>query len=372
MAKRAVRSNCLGQVGLGPGAAWRVPTDENGGQRRCRSGRALTARRHTAEVRRVELIVEVVVGVAQRVGDREVRAEIVLDPDGADVDVGDRVVGRQAVEIMPIDRGRRATHERDARVRHIVFGQMEITQDHGRRCAKTEAEFGRHAPMPVLDVVAIGHPRGFAHRIQSKSGRRVDRLIDIDRAPVLVVRADVGGQHIPGRQSRRLAHLIDRAPRRSPTEQGGRRPLQDFDRLQVERIADVDRRIADAVEEEVVEGGEAADVDGVAPRRALSGIERHAGNVLQGVLEAGDRLLLQQALRNDIDRLRCVLHRQRDLVPQQGTDTANHDLIHAGGLGGLLVIGRGVARPRGLSGGGLRAHARGADTDGPRGLKRDA
>ena len=79
-------------------------------------------------------------------------------------------------------------------------------------------------------------------------------------------------------------------------------PLQDLDLLGEEVFPDADGRIADAVDEDVVAGIEAADEEAVAEGvAALAGSERHAGGGARHVLEAGGVLVLEKFLGENRD-----------------------------------------------------------------------
>ncbi len=102
-----------------------------------------------------------------------------------------------------------------------------------------------------------------------------------------------------GGQQRGFGHLVDRSAGGAAAKQYGGRSLDHFDGLQVETVAGIDGSVANPVEEEIVEGGESAQIDRIATRGAFTGIEGDAGDILQRIFEAGRGLRLHQLVADD-------------------------------------------------------------------------
>ncbi len=89
--------------------------------------------------------------------------------------------------------------------------------------------------------------------------------------------------------------------------------MQNRDLLHIERVAIVAAEVAHAVEEDIVAGGEASDGEVVALCAAFARGDADAGHVAQGIAQCGRSLVLDDVLGNDIDGLRRVDQRLREL-----------------------------------------------------------
>jgi hypothetical protein len=203
--------------------------------------------------------------------------------------------------------------------------------------------------------------RGLAHGVQAKGGGAIDGLVDIGGGAVILICSQFERRRAERSQLGRLAHLIDRAAGGAAAEQNRGRALDHLDGLGVEVVAIVDGRIANAVEEEIIERGKAADIDGVAARRALARVEGDARNVLQGVFQSCGALGLHQPGGHDIDRLRSVLQSQRQLVAEQRSQARDDDLADIGRIVGLVLVGSTLSHRCGAGRRDRRAEAKAAD-----------
>ena len=79
VSSRAVRSSWSVRLVWTPELLGESRPTTDGAERLAGRGRPQAATGHAAEVRGVEAVIELVGGVAQRVGDRQVRVEIVLE-----------------------------------------------------------------------------------------------------------------------------------------------------------------------------------------------------------------------------------------------------------------------------------------------------
>ena len=110
----------LCQVGLNAGASGLVTSDQNVIERLSRD------RHGGAEIRHGTLVVELIVRIPQRVGDRQVRAELVLVPSGRDVIERRIDVARQTVVIAARHRRGCAIDERDTAIRNVVLMLVQV------------------------------------------------------------------------------------------------------------------------------------------------------------------------------------------------------------------------------------------------------
>ncbi len=260
-----------------------------------------------------------------------------------------RAVGHETV--VGADRNRRgqAVDERYARVRQVVLLLVQVGEGERVRPADAEGDRRSESPAPVLDEVALRDRGGLTHGVHTEGVVGPERLVHVRGAAVEGVRAEVRGEHIERSEEGCLAHLVDGAARRAAPEQHGRGTIDDLRRLQIEAVARVDGGVPDAIEEEVVERREAANVDRVPPRGALSCVEGDAGNVLQSLLEPSVGLLLDELAAHDGDRLRNVLHVLGQLVLDEGPKAGHGDLLQVGVRirgGGLIGCAVGMRRRR--------------------------
>src|SRR5262245_30669200 len=312
-----------------------------------------------------------VVDVARRIGDLQVLVELVLDLFRYDVSLGlGDVAERAAGEVEEV--GARNRQRRRGRPRAVVARSDLPT---GLRAEGRLREIGeavvRDALLALIDVIegglgalleVVDHRRRDAPALGPNlvAGRRVDVLPHPLDAPGNVVGLAAGVDHlavaVAGAQRRRrldvarpgwqLGDVVDRAAGRPASERERRRTLVDLDAVDREHVAHVPSGIADAVAEQVAARNEAADDRAVALLGAFAGAEGDAGNVLQGLFDGADALLLDDRLRDDVDGLRHVEERHR-----QPGDAGIADLIGRGaqrrvrtGLPARLARGR--RRPR--------------------------
>ncbi len=249
--------------------------------------------------------------VAGLVAQAKIVAVLVVDPDGADVDVGLLVVVvGQAVEVPAVD-GRNGLlapeHHGEAVVGQVVLALVEEAPRDLDGGAEADGERRRDAPALDVDLVALGHVVGLAHHVEAQRGHRADGLVDVGLPAEEHVGAAGEGPLVEAARLGGLADLIDDAAGRPAPEQQGRRPLEDLDGLQVEGVARVHAHVADAVEEDVGARVEAAQGEVVAlGAAALTGDEADAGDVAQRVAQREGGLLAHQLLGHDGDRLRVV------------------------------------------------------------------
>jgi len=97
-----------------------------------------------------------------------------------------------------------------------------------------------------------------------------------------------------------LAHFVDNAAGGSATELDACGAFEDFYLLEVEAVAVVAAEVADAVEEDIVPRGKAADGEVVALGSAFAGGDADAGNVADGVEEGAVLFVLEDEV-GDLD-----------------------------------------------------------------------
>ncbi len=141
-----------------------------------------------------------------------------------------------------------------------------------------------------------GHFGGFTHHVQAKCGGGAEWEIEVAGGAEQVIGADHGVQVFKRGEQRRLGDLVDRPAGGTAAEQHGGRAFQHFDGIGIEDVAGVDGGVADAIDEEVIERGEAADVDGVAARRAFAGVQGDAGNIPECIFQTGRTLRVISSL----------------------------------------------------------------------------
>ena len=173
---------------------------------------------------------------------------------------------------------------------------MQIAERESGRRAQSEGQRGSDAIAPALGDISSRELRIVPHQVQPEGGatsQRGQRPIEVGGDALGLVRAQVHG---PGEERGRLwgfGFLIDHAAGGTPAERDRRRALQDRDLLQVKRIAIVTAKVAHAVEENIVAGGEAANRQVVALGAAFSGGDADAGHIAQRVAQRGRALVLQ-------------------------------------------------------------------------------
>src|SRR4029077_14122439 len=123
----------------------------------------------------------------------DVLAEVMLEPHGADVDLGaEEVAVGETVEILSFHRGGRGEQPRQPVVRRVEFLQMEIVDEQTRVRAQTEGERRSDPDAAVLAGISVGYSVEVAHQVEPE-GRTVeafDRLIDIGGEAIGAVGAE--------------------------------------------------------------------------------------------------------------------------------------------------------------------------------------
>ena len=184
------------------------------------------------------------------------------------------------------DRGRQ---RRLAVVGDVLGLQVEQREQHLGLLADAEAEARRHAE--ALDVlrVAVG-ARVLAERGDAERARLAGAHVDVRLEALLVERAERQPDFLQRHQAGDLGDLVDDAAGRAAAEHQRRRPLEYLDRLGGEQVAVVLADVADAVEEQVAAGREAAQVeDLVGLRAAFRGRVADARHVAQRIRTAASR-----------------------------------------------------------------------------------
>ena len=128
---------------------------------------------------------------------------------------------------------------------------------------------------------------------------------------------------------RRFALLIDDATGRAAAKLHACRAFEHLHLLEVEAVAVVAAEVANAVEEDVVACGEAADGEVVALGSAFAGGDADAGDVANRVEERVVLFVVENKLGDFNHRLRCVEDRLRELCHADGVGEAS---CHAHGF----------------------------------------
>src|SRR5688500_2271124 len=167
------------------------------------------------EARRRDLVLAVVVTVAQGVAQAEHIVEAVIEPRGSDIEQRPLVVlAREPVEIISIHAGRVLVIKvRYAVVRNIVFALDEVTQSELGRRAEAERDRWRKTEALLLRYVAADEFVLVAHQVDPESDRRGYRLVDISGASQINAVTQTQSAAITRGELRNLADLIDRAAR---------------------------------------------------------------------------------------------------------------------------------------------------------------
>ncbi len=343
-----------GQVGRAHGRGDRalrtraVAEDHDGAERSPgnRGGGAVVGRGLT----RVEGIAPVAGGFRQGHG----VIEGVLQARGGDIDGrGEAIVRGKLIVGVPGDRRGGAEHERNAVVGDIVLLLVQQADGQAGGLIDAEGQARRDPVTAVVDEIAPGDAGRLSHGVQANSRVVAQRNVDVDRRPLLVVGSGGKGRVHIAEQLRGLAHLVDHAAGRPAAEQGGGRALVDLQHVQIEAVARIEAGVAQAIQEVVVAGRKAAQVDLVAVGAALARVEGDARDVLQGVLKVVHRLLFHDLLGNDVDGLRRVAQ----LLGQdrQAGLAGDHHRLHP------VPIRRGV---RGMGSGRSQSDSRGQSQGG--------
>src|SRR5262249_33913644 len=258
-----------------------------------------------------------VVDVARGIGDFQVLVELVLDLFREDVGLGlGDVAERPAREPQEVGAGNR--QRRRGRPGAIVAGSDLQT---GLRAEGGLRQIGeavvRDALLALIDVIErclgalleiVDHRRRDTPALGPDlvAGRGVDVLpypldaaghvvglaAGVDHLAITVAGAQRRSRFDVARAGRQLGDVVDRAAGRAGPERERRRALVDLDAVDRDHVAHVPAGIADAVAEQVAARDEAADDRAVALLGTFAGAERDTGNVLQGLLDGADALLL--------------------------------------------------------------------------------
>jgi hypothetical protein len=149
----------------------------------------------------------------------------------------------------------------------------------------------------------------------------------------------------------RLGRGVDAAAGGAAAEGRAGRSLEHFDLAIVERVARVDAEVAQAVGEDVVLGGDAADEELVAAHHpAFADLGGDARHVAQRLFERGHALLFQRLARDHVDDLGGVL---RVDGRNRGLNAAAEDVDAVALASFLIAGGGGGAGLRVVSGSGL-------------------
>ena len=184
------------------------------------------------------------------------------------------VVRWQAVIRVARHRRGFAEQEGDAEIGNIVFLLVEVGEGEARVLADPGAEGRRHAETLIAHEGAAFDIRAVAHQRDAKRTRVAGRDIDVSGAADLAVRAAGQREIVDGVKLWFLGDLVDDTPGRASPEQGGSRAFVDFHGVVIEGVAGVEAGVALAVEEEIVAGGKAAQIDGVAMGTAFARVSR--------------------------------------------------------------------------------------------------
>jgi hypothetical protein len=170
-------------------------------------------------------------------------------------------------------------------------------------------------PALLEDFVAIGDVLVVRHEIDAESGafHRINGSVHVGSDATQIVAADGSRPTDEIVKLRCLAYQVDAARRIAGAVVAAVRPLDDFDRLEVEQVvAAVLQAVAEAVDVDVVAGIESAHADEIARTRAtLAHLHGDAGHVAQRIAQSECTLIEQQLFRQHRDGLRCIDERLR-------------------------------------------------------------
>ncbi|MNS48129.1 hypothetical protein D3C72_806860 [compost metagenome] len=264
--------------------------------------------------------------MAQGVLDGQRIAQIVFDGDGRGIGAAlAEVAAIETVEVAAVAAVLRLVRVglgtgsgasgrdriRNTRVRGVVAFQMVVVEVDAGVGAQAKGQRRCDAPTVVIDAVAAGDVAFVAHQVQT-AGDGVGELV------VAVHGVTLGLVGAPGvatveriAQVRFLAHQVDAAAGCATAADGRVRAFADFDRFNGEDLAALRTGVAHAVQVGVALGIEAANERTVALRvAAFTGTEGNAWNSAQGVLHVQGAGVLEDLLRDDRDRTRCVDQRR--------------------------------------------------------------
>ena len=209
----------------------------------------------------------------------------------------------------------------EAVVRYALLALIDVVQRRLGALLKVVDHGRRDAPALGPDLVA-GRCADVLPEPLDAAGYVAALAAGVDHLAVAVARHHRRGRLEIVRTGRQPGHIVDGAAGRAAAERECRRALVDFDAVDRERVAGIPAGIADAVAEQVAARDEAADDRAVALLAAFPGAEGDAGNVLQGLFDRRDVLLLDDRLRDHVNGLRHVEDRHR-----QARDAGIGDLI---------------------------------------------
>src|SRR6185437_6473511 len=175
---------------------------------------------------------------------------------------------------MPVDTRRQLIEEpRQAVVRRVTFGEVEVADRQPRRLVHAEGDRRRDAVTAILRVGAAGNATFGSHRIQPEGWATRDIIlghIDIGRDAACGIGAEVSTNVQESVGGGNLALLINDAARGAAPELHACRPFKHLHLVVVEAVAVVAAEITNAVEEYIVTRSKSADGQIVALRSALS------------------------------------------------------------------------------------------------------
>ena len=250
----------------------------------------------------------VLLGPARAVAQHHAVVELVLDQRVEGIERGPgRAAGRVAEEGRGIGRHRHAAERGDAAVGDALVLEVLVAQRHQRLRARAPAQ-GRvdaRALEPDAVAVALGV---LVQAVETQRQLVVDRLVDVRRQAAVAVRAQRDRGAVRRRPLGLLAHAVDQPAGGATAEDHRVRALEHFHALDVVEVAVVLDVVADAVDEEVAGGADAAEDRRLAVALALR--EAHARHVARGLGNALHRAVAQLVAGHHADRLRRVAQRR--------------------------------------------------------------
>ncbi len=241
--------------------------------------------------------------------------EIVFELGGQRVDID--LFGIDIAEaevVIAIDPGEYLAGDgRQAVLRQVFVGLMQVAQGQARGAAQAKGNRGGNPPALVVDLLTTGHVVFVGHQIEAECTAvdTVQRLIDVGRQTAITVGAQASLQVVGRAQTRRLADHVDRARRGASAGIHRARAFDHLDHFQVEHVgAGHVGAVAQAIDHQVVGRTEATDVDAVAVVAALTRAEGNPRHVGQHLAQAQRVLLADHGLRHHGDGLRGVEQRR--------------------------------------------------------------
>src|SRR5262249_47378725 len=135
---------------------------------------------------------------------------------------------------------------------------LVVAQRQARWSAESKRKTRSDAPAVVVDDIASGDAAVMTHRVQTERGAVRDRDVDVARSAhkAGIAEAERASHHAVDRRA--LADHVDRSAGGSAARERGLWSFDDFDLLEIERIARLRSEVADAVHEDVVARAESA------------------------------------------------------------------------------------------------------------------